>query len=416
MCGKCNDPTHQDIQTAELTADSPASEILLHDRRQWLKTGAALSAGAAGASLLGMSGSAMAAASGSQDGAASVVRAYGATEEKGSIKPMTIERRAVGPQDVMIEILYAGICHSDIHAINGDWGSPALPIVPGHEIVGRVSAVGNNVTRFKKGDIAGVGCMVDSCGACEHCLNNREQICKNGTTFTYGAPDKVSGGHTYGGYSKRIVVKEHFAVNVPKSMDLSRVAPIMCAGITTFSPMNHWDLKKDQKVGVIGIGGLGHMAVKLGIARGAKVTAFTTSPSKVETIKEMGVEEVVLWDDREAMERLNQSFDLMIAAVPTTFEIQPFMNLLKVDSTFVNVGDLGTLGGISGMQLAFMRHRLAGSMIGGMKETQEVVNFCAEHNVLPDVEIIKPSEINNAIARVQDKDVKFRFVIDMQAV
>ncbi len=415
MCTKCDDPSHVEIfNTFE---NKTASEIITNEsRRHLLKSGAVLGAGAAGASLLGVAGQAIAAAGGSGSTSPSVVRAYGATEAKGSIGPMTIERRGVGPDDVMIDILFAGICHSDIHSVNADWGSPALPVVPGHEIVGRVTGVGKNVTRFKAGDIAGVGCMVDSCGVCENCKNNREQICLNGTTFTYGAEDKISGGHTYGGYSKKIVVKEHFAVNIPKGMDLSRVAPIMCAGITTFSPMQHWDLEKGQSVGVIGIGGLGHMAVKLGIARGAKVTAFTTSQHKIDSLKQMGVEEAVLWNDAASLKNVKQRFDLMIAAVPTSFEIQPFMDLMKPDTTLVNVGDLGTLEGISGMKLAFMRHRLAGSMIGGMKETQEVVHYCAKHNVLPEVEIIKPSEINNAYARVINKDIKYRFVIDMQSV
>ncbi|MBT11156.1 MAG: hydroxyacid dehydrogenase [Oceanospirillaceae bacterium] len=327
---------------------------------------------------------------------------------------MTIPRRQPGPDDIMMDILYAGVCHSDIHTVDGDWGKPALPLVPGHEIVGRVTAVGKNVTRFKVGDVGGVGCMVDSCGECENCLNDREQNCLNGTTFTYGSPDKISGGYTYGGYSHKLTVKEHFVVNIPDGMDLSRVAPIMCAGITTFSPMQHWQLKEGQKVGVIGIGGLGHMAVKLGVARGADVVAFTTSPGKVADIKAMGVKDVVLWDDKEAMKRHMASLDLMIATVPEPFNISQFMPLLKLDATLVNVGQLGTIDGLSGMMMAFGRQSVAGSMIGGMKETQEVVNFCAEHNILPDVEMIRPDQIDQAYERVKGKDIKFRFVIDMQ--
>ncbi|MAD45094.1 MAG: hydroxyacid dehydrogenase [Oceanospirillaceae bacterium] len=327
---------------------------------------------------------------------------------------MTIPRRQPGPDDIMMDILYAGVCHSDIHTVDGDWGKPALPLVPGHEIVGRVTAVGKNVTRFKVGDVGGVGCMVDSCGECENCLNDREQNCLNGTTFTYGSPDKISGGYTYGGYSHKLTVKEHFVVNIPDGMDLSRVAPIMCAGIPTFSPMQHWQLKEGQKVGVIGIGGLGHMAVKLGVARGADVVAFTTSPGKVADIKAMGVKDVVLWDDKEAMKRHMASLDLMIATVPEPFNISQFMPLLKLDATLVNVGQLGTIDGLSGMMMAFGRQSVAGSMIGGMKETQEVVNFCAEHNILPDVEMIRPDQIDQAYERVKGKDIKFRFVIDMQ--
>jgi alcohol dehydrogenase (NADP+) len=340
------------------------------------------------------------------------VRAYAFHQAHGHAAPIDITRRAVGPDDVKMEILYAGICHSDLHAINSDWGPSTYPVVPGHEIVGRVTAVGANVTRFKEGDIGGVGCMVDSCGHCQYCEADREQICENGTTFTYGAPDKVSGGLTYGGYSTGIVVKEHFVVSVPDGMDLSRVAPIMCAGITTFSPLQHWNPEPGQKVGVVGIGGLGHMAVKLAVARGAQVFAFTTTPAKIEAIRAMGAVPV-LSTDAEAMAAHRNSLDLAIATVPDNYDMKPFMDLLKVDTTLVNVGQLGEVGGLSGMMMAFQRKSLAGSMIGGMAETQEVVNFCAEHDILPDVEVIRPDQIDDAIARIMDKDIQFRFVIDM---
>ncbi|MCA9614588.1 MAG: NAD(P)-dependent alcohol dehydrogenase, partial [Myxococcales bacterium] len=309
---------------------------------------------------------------------------------------------------------YAGICHSDIHTVDGDWGQNAYPLVPGHEIVGRVTAVGSDVTRFRVGDSVGVGCMVDSCGECENCRADREQNCLRGTTFTYGSLDRVTGGLTQGGYSKSVVVQENFVVGLPEGMDLSRAAPILCAGITTFSPMQHWELTRGQRVGVIGIGGLGHMAVKLGVARGAQVTAFTTSPGKLDAIRAMGAEPVQ-WSDRDAMQRLRGSFDLMISTVPRPFEIQPFVDLLKLDATLVNVGQLGTIGGLGGMRMGFGRHSVAGSMIGGMAETREVVDYCAHHHVLPDVEIISPEEIDRAYRRVKDKDVKFRFVIDMRS-
>lgn len=254
--------------------------------------------------------------------------------------------------------------------------------------------------------------MVDSCGECVNCKADREQNCLKGTTFTYGSPDKISGGITQGGYSTGIVVKEHFAVSIPNGMDLSRVAPIMCAGITTFSPMQHWELKRDQEVAVVGIGGLGHMAIKLAVAKGAKVTAFTTSKNKFEAIKKMGATPILSSDEKE-MQKYTMKFDLMITTVPYKFQVQSFLNLLKLDATLVNVGQLTAIEGLSGMMMAFNRQKLAGSMIGGMQVTQEVVNFCAKHDILPDVEIIKPQEINRAYSRVINKDIQFRFVIDM---
>lgn len=340
-------------------------------------------------------------------------KSYGAFKPKGEIKFVEIDRRALGPNDVRIDIHYAGICHSDIHTINEDWGPNKYPIVPGHEIVGRVVAVGEKVKNHKVGDNVGVGCMVDSCGTCVNCKADREQNCLNGTSFTYGSADKISGGITQGGYSTGIVVKDHFVVKIPDGMDLSRVAPIMCAGITTFSPMQHWDLEKGQDVAVVGIGGLGHMAIKLAVAKGANVVAFTTSKNKFGAIKKMGATPV-LSSDEEEMKKYAMKFDLMISTIPYKFQVQNFLNLLKLDATLVNVGQLTAVDGISGMMMAFNRQKLAGSMIGGMKETQEVVNFCSKHNILPDVEMIKPSEINKAYKRVIGKDVKFRFVIDMK--
>lgn len=404
MCEKCRSLSHPDA------SDTDTDPI----RRKIILGGSAISAAAALApSFVSFSSMAQNSAS-APNMAARNVQAWGTNGPQAPFQSISIPRRAVGPLDVSIEILYAGICHSDIHTVHGDWGAPQYPCVPGHEIVGRVIAVGDQVTRFKVGDIGGVGCMVDSCGECANCLADREQNCLNGTTFTYGSADKISGGYTFGGYAKNIVVREHFVVNVPSSMELSRVAPIMCAGITTFSPMQHWALKPGQHVGVVGIGGLGHMAVKLALAHGAKVTALTTSPNKFAAIKAMGAQPV-LWTDNNALRNLYGSMDLMISTIPYPFSMQPLLNLMKLDATFVNVGQLGTLDGLSGMMMGFNRQSLAGSMIGGMKETQEVINYCAEHNILPDVEIIKPHEIDEAWRRVQDKDIQFRFVIDMQA-
>jgi uncharacterized zinc-type alcohol dehydrogenase-like protein len=339
------------------------------------------------------------------------VRAYGVQSVGGHIEPLQIQRRALGPRDVLLDVLYASICHSDIHTVRGDWRAPRLPCVPGHEIVGRVIAVGGAVTKFKIGDIGGVGCMVDSCGECENCLSDREQICRNGTTFTYNAPDKVSGSHTLGGYSDKMVVTEKFVIRIPPGMDLVSTAPILCAGITTFSPIRHWRVLPRQRIAVVGLGGLGHMAVKLAVAQRAEVTVFTTTPGKIADAKRLGAKEAVLWSDAAAMKRLANTFDLMISTVPYAFDAQPFMDVLKLDSTFVNVG-LGEARGINPGSMAFGRKSLAGSMIGGIAETQEVIDYCFARNIRPDIELIRPDQIDAAFARVVGKDVRYRFVID----
>lgn len=338
-------------------------------------------------------------------------RAFAVTDASGAFSSTMIQRRPLGPNDVLLETLYASICHSDIHSARGDWGEPKLPCVPGHEIVGRVTAVGSAVTKFRVGDIGGVGCMVDSCGTCDNCLANREQICTNGTTFTYGSDDRISGGHTLGGYSDRIVVSERFVIRIPPGMHLASTAPILCAGITTFSPIRHWDVRPGQRVGVVGLGGLGHMAVKLAVEQRAEVTVFTTTPGKVEDAARLGAKQAVLWNDTEAMSGLANSFDLIVSTVPYAFEVQPFMNMLKLDATLVNVG-LGEARGVSPHAMAFGRKSLAGSMIGGIAETQAVVDFCFARNIRPDVEIIQPDQIAAAYDRVVDKDVRYRFVID----
>ncbi|WP_404649525.1 NAD(P)-dependent alcohol dehydrogenase [Dyella flagellata] len=328
--------------------------------------------------------------------------------------PREIERRALRPTDVRIEILYAAICHSDIHTVLGEFGPPGYPVVPGHEIVGRVSAIGDQVTQFKVGDIAGVGCMVDSCGTCENCRDDREQNCLNGATFTYDYPDKVSGGRTYGGYAKAIVVTEHFVFRIPPGANLPGMAPLLCAGITTFSPMQHWKLQPGQRVGVVGLGGLGHMALKLGVARGAEVTVFTTTPGKIADAKRMGAREAVLWSDEASMKRWANHFDLILSTVPESYAVQPFMDLLKLDATLVNVGALGELR-VNGLANIFGRKSLAGSLVGGVAETQEVIDYCAARNITAEVEIIRPDQIQEAYRRVLNKDVRYRFVIDMGA-
>lgn len=341
------------------------------------------------------------------------VRAYGVKSAAAPVEPLQIERREVGPHDVLLDVLYCGICHSDIHTVRGDWGAPKFPCVPGHEIVGRVQAVGGKVTKFKVGDIGGVGCMVDSCRTCENCLADREQNCLNGTTFTYGADDKILGKHTYGGYSDKMVVAEHFVIRIPPGMDLAATAPLLCAGITTFSPMQHWKLEPKQRVGVIGLGGLGHMAVKLAVARKAEVTIFTTSPGKVADAKRLGAKQAILWNDAEGIKRLANYFDLMIATVPKAFPVQQFMNLLKLDATLVNVGALEDIDGLNGMVNGFGRKSFAGSMIGGIAETQEVIDYCAARNIKADIELIQPDQINKAFDRVVNKDIRYRFVIDI---
>jgi uncharacterized zinc-type alcohol dehydrogenase-like protein len=328
---------------------------------------------------------------------------------------MNITRRTIGPRDVLIDVLCCGVCHSDIHQVRNEWPSSApttYPCIPGHEIVGRVLAVGSQVTKFKVGDAAGVGCMVDADLTCDNCLNDREQNCLGGTTFTYNSPDKLSGGQTFGGYSDKIVVKEHFVIRIPPGADLAATAPLLCAGITTFSPMQHWKLRAGQRVGVIGLGGLGHVAVKLAAARKAEVTVFTTSPGKLADAKRLGAREAVLWSDADAMKRLAGKLDLLISTVPEAYPMQPFMDVLKLDGTLVNVGALNQLEGLNGMALAFGRKSLAGSMIGGIAETQEVIDYCASRDIKPDIELIRPEQINAAYDRVKGKDVRYRFVID----
>jgi uncharacterized zinc-type alcohol dehydrogenase-like protein len=343
-------------------------------------------------------------------------RAYGAAKASQPLGPINIERRAVGPNDVLLDVLYCGVCHSDIHTARDEWGPAKYPCVPGHEVIGRVIAVGDKVTKFKVGDIGGVGCMVDSCRTCDNCRDDREQNCLNGATFTYDSEDKISGGHTYGGYSDKMVVTEHFVIRIPPGVDLAATAPLLCAGITTFSPMQHWKLKAGQRVGIAGLGGLGHMAVKLAVARGADVTVFTTSPGKVEGARKLGAREAVLSTDAEAMKQHAGKYDLLIMTIPKAYPIQQYADLLKLDATMVNVGAMEPIGGIHGMMLAFGRKSFAGSVIGGIAETQEVIDYCAARNIKADIELIRPDQINQAFERVVNKDVRYRFVIDMASL
>lgn len=347
----------------------------------------------------------------------SQARAYGNAKADGPLGPMQIPRRAVGPNDVLLDVLYCGICHSDIHQARDewkDWGPTTYPCVPGHEVMGRIIAIGDKVTRFKVGDIGGVGCLVDSCRTCDMCRADREQNCEKAATFTYNSPDKHGTAPvTYGGYSDKVVVTEHFVIRIPPGADLAATAPLLCAGITTFSPMQHWKLRADQRVGVVGLGGLGHIATKLAVARGADVTVFTTSAGKVADAKRMGAREAVLSNDADAMKRLANSFDLLISTVPQAYPMQPFINVLKPDATLVNVGAMEQFQGVAGINLVYARKSVAGSMIGGIAETQQVVDYCAARNIKADVELIRPDQINQAFERVVKKNVRYRFVIDM---
>ncbi|MDR6301581.1 NAD(P)-dependent alcohol dehydrogenase [Mesonia maritima] len=346
----------------------------------------------------------------------SEIKAYGAKESKADLKQMTIERREVKDNDVKIKITYCGVCHSDIHQVRNDWGNSKYPVVPGHEIIGRVVEVGKNVTNFKKDQLVGVGCMVDSCQECSACKDDLEQFCENGMVATYNGKDEHLGGHTFGGYSETIVVKKDFVLTIPENLDEKAVAPLLCAGITTYSPIRHWNVKKGDKVGVIGLGGLGHMGIKFADALGSHVVMITTSPEKAEDAKRLGADEVLISKDEEAMKKHANSFDFLLNTVPVKHDINPYLTLLKRDSTMVLVGAIEPLEPMHGGNLIMGRKRVAGSLIGGIKETQEMLDFCGKHNVVSDVEMIDIQHINEAYDRVTNSDVKYRFVIDMESL
>lgn len=338
---------------------------------------------------------------------------YAAHSAKEPLAPFKFERREVGPKDVQIEILFCGVCHSDLHTARNEWQNSVYPVVPGHEIVGRVISVGAEVTTFKVGDLAGVGCLVDSCRVCPDCADGLEQYCDH-EVFTYNSPDKHTGKMTYGGYSSQIVVDEHFVLHISEKLDLAAVAPLLCAGITTYSPLKHWKVGKGSKVGIVGLGGLGHMAVKLAHAMGAHVVLFTTSPDKVADAKRLGADEVVISKNPDEMKMHLKSFDFILNTVAAAHNLDAFVELLKRDGTMClngvpehahpspNIGNL-----------IFKRRQIAGSLIGGIKETQEMLDFCAEHNITSDIELIAIQDINEAYERMLKADVKYRFVIDM---
>ncbi|MGO9388743.1 NAD(P)-dependent alcohol dehydrogenase [Rhodoblastus sp.] len=344
------------------------------------------------------------------------VKAYATPAPDAPLAPFSFERRDPGPHDVRIDILYCGVCHSDLHQARDDWGGSLYPMVPGHEIVGRVVAVGEHVTKFKAGDLAGIGCMVDSCRRCEPCEAGEEQYCCEGFTGTYNSRERETKNLTFGGYSEQIVVEQRFVVKVPENLDLKAVAPLLCAGITTYSPLRHWKVGKGQNVGIVGLGGLGHMGVKLAKAMGARVTMITTSPEKGKDALRLGADEVLVSRDDEAMKKARGKFDFLLNTIPVGHDINPYLALLKLDGAMVLVGALTALDPVLGVNLIFGRKTVAGSLIGGMAETQEMLDFCGEHNIVSDIEMIRIDEINAAYERMLKNDVRYRFVIDIASL
>lgn len=341
---------------------------------------------------------------------------YAAHSPQSLLVPFSFERREPTAEDVHIEILYCGVCHSDIHQVRNEWGGTTFPIVPGHEIVGKVTAIGSNVTKFKTGDRVGVGCMVDACGECCDCLEHLEQFC-NQVTFTYNSVDKLSGGMTYGGYSKDIVVNQDFVLHISDKLDPAAAAPLLCAGITTFSPLNHWKIGKGDKVGIVGLGGLGHMGLKFAHALGAEVVLFTTSPEKAEDAKRLGADSVVISKDTTAMNSHAESFDFILNTVAAPHNLDNFTALLKRDGILCLVGlPDQPHPSPSVANLIFRRRSIVGSLIGGIAETQKMLDFCAEHNISSDIEIIPIQDINKAYERMLKNDVKYRFVIDLASL
>ena len=347
-----------------------------------------------------------------------IAKAYAASSAASPLEATSIKRREVMEQDVQIEILFCGICHSDLHQVRNEWKSvmpTVYPCVPGHEIVGRVTKVGAGVSKFKSGDVVGVGCLVDSDGTCPNCKANQEQFCPS-ATFTYNAPDKHLGGVTYGGYSDSIVVDERFVLRVPNNLDLAGVAPLLCAGITTYSPLKRWGVTKGKKVGVVGLGGLGHMAVKFSHALGAHTVVFTTSPKKKEDALRLGADEVVISTSAEDMKKHAGTFDFILDAVSAEHDINAYINLLGLNGNLTLVGAPETPLPVSSFGLLFGNKNLSGSLIGGIAETQEMLDFCGKHNIASDVEVIPVQKINEAYERLLASDVKYRFSIDMASI
>lgn len=349
------------------------------------------------------------------------VRAYGTEAADAPIHNMNIKRRALLPNDVELDILYCGICHSDLHAVKNDWKGTTYPIVPGHEIIGRISGTGEEQTKFKMGDLAAIGCIVDSCGHCEYCHNGEEMFCDEGWTVVFNSPDKHLGGQTYGGFSERIICDANYVLKIPETIDLAASAPLLCAGITVYSPLKHWKTGPGKKIGIVGMGGLGHMAIKIGKAMGAQVVVFTTSQSKMEDARRLGADGVVLSTDKEQM-KAQSGFDMILDTVSGKHDVNSYLRPLKVDGSLVLVGlpaeplEIGAFNVVNG------RKSFTGSNIGGIAETQEVIDFCAKHGITADIELITPGEINEAFERLEKNNfptgqegTKYRFVIDMKS-
>ena len=346
----------------------------------------------------------------------SISRSFSAQTPSSRLGLFNITRREPGPRDVAIDILFCGVCHSDLHQARNEWHNTVYPCVPGHEIVGRVTAVGNEVTKFKTGDLAAVGCMVDSCRSCPNCAAGQEQYCLQFPTFTYNGADKHLGGVTFGGYSDAIVVDEAFTLKVSDKVDLAATAPLLCAGITTYSPLRHWKVGPGQKVGIVGLGGLGHMAVKYAHAFGAHVVLFTTSPGKTEDALRLGANEVVVSRNEDEMKKHAMSFDFILDAVSADHDINAYLSLLKLDGTLVLVGAPEKPLPVAAFNLLLPRRHFSGSAIGGIAETQEMLDFSAEHGIVSDIEIIGIQQVNEAYERLLKGDVKYRFVIDMASL
>ena len=346
----------------------------------------------------------------------STTKAYSAQSGTSPLAQSTIERRTPKPHDVQIDILFCGVCHSDLHTVRNEWGGTKYPVVPGHEIVGRVSAIGDHVTKFKVGDLAGVGCMVDSCRECDNCKEGLEQYCLNGMVGTYNGQERDGSGITYGGYSKQILAHEDFVLHISDKQPLEGIAPLLCAGITTYSPLRHWKVGKGDKVGVVGLGGLGHMGVKLAASMGAEVTMLSHSPSKAADAKRLGAHKFVLTSDEAQTKSVSKYFDFILDTVSAEHDYNIYLEMLNTNGVMVCVGAPPVPSNVNAFNLIGGRRSLAGSLIGGLPETQEMLDYCADHNIVSDVEVINISEINEAYERMLKGDVKYRFVIDMASL
>ncbi|KMM82375.1 uncharacterized zinc-type alcohol dehydrogenase-like protein [Pseudomonas taetrolens] len=342
---------------------------------------------------------------------------YAAKTTSAPLAPLPFNRREPRPDDVAIEVMYCGVCHSDIHQVNNDWGFAVYPVMPGHEIVGKVTAIGSDVTQYKVGDLVGVGCMVDSCRECSACKEDLEQYCLEGFTQTYGSPDRIDGTTTMGGYSDSIVVREAFVVRIPENLDPASAAPLLCAGITTYSPLQHYGVEPGDKVGILGMGGLGHMGIKFAKAMGAEVTLFTRSEAKAAEARRQGADHVIVSTDAEQMKAAAGHFDFLLDTIPVKHDLNPYLETLRFDGVHILVGLIEPIEpALDAFNLVFKRRVLAGSLIGGIAETQEMLDFSAEHGITCDIEMLDIKNINEAFERVVKGDVKYRFVIDMKTL